>query len=310
MILTVTPNASIDTLYLLDELAPHTVMRVRQVIHTAGGKGLNVSRIAALAGEPVLAMGFAGGFKGRQLEALLRHSPGIQPAFTRTRAETRSCINVWEVDKGLSTEFLEPGQLVRQAEIARFFKDFERHLPQASCVTLSGSLPPGLHRGCYADLIRLCRAAGVPVLLDSSGAALQEGLAARPTLIKPNLAELEQLLGQSVRGEARLHAAALGLHRQGIACVVVSLGAEGALMVCGEGSFMAVPPPIKPVNTVSCGDSMVGGFAVGFARGWTMADSLRYAVAVSAANALTLRNGSYEASDLARLSGQVRLKRV
>ena len=96
MILTVTLNPSIDKLYLMDSIRPETVMRVREVHNTAGGKGLNVSRTAAGLGEPVTAMGFTGGFNGQYLESLISN-PLIRCAFTHAEGETRSCINCWDL---------------------------------------------------------------------------------------------------------------------------------------------------------------------------------------------------------------------
>ena len=111
MILTVTLNTSIDKLYLMDSVQPETVMRVKEVHNTAGGKGLNVTRVAAELGEPVTAMGFTGGFNGQYLESLISQ-PLVRCAFTHVKGETRSCINCWDLSDGRSTEYLEPGDPV------------------------------------------------------------------------------------------------------------------------------------------------------------------------------------------------------
>lgn len=300
MILTVTLNTSIDKLYLLRELTPYTVMRVRQVHNTAGGKGMNVSRIADLAGEAVTAMGFVGGYNGRYFESLITQ-PGIRKAFTHVSAETRSCINGWDESLGRSTEYLEPGAPVGPEDAARFFEDFQKELPKAKVVTISGSMPEGMPEDAYATLIGLCHAADIPVLLDTSGETLRRSVLAKPSFLKPNTDEIGQLLGRRVSLEAEMEEAAIEMHRRGTGCVVVSLGAEGALMVCDTGIYRGVPPVLTPVNTVGCGDSMVGGFAVGYARGWDDAQKLRYAIAVSAANALSMGTGSYAPADLERL---------
>ena len=102
MILTVTLNASIDKLYLMDSIRPETVMRVREVRNTPGGKGLNVSRVAKKLGASVTAMGFTGGFNGQYLESMLAAS-GVTPRFTHVKAETRSCINCWDLSARRST---------------------------------------------------------------------------------------------------------------------------------------------------------------------------------------------------------------
>ena len=103
MLLTVTLNASIDKLYLVEKITPETVMRVREVHNTPGGKGLNVSRVARKLGEPVTAMGFTGGFNGQYLESMLTAS-GVVPCFTHVKAETRSCIHCWDLFDNRSTE--------------------------------------------------------------------------------------------------------------------------------------------------------------------------------------------------------------
>lgn len=304
MILAVTLNTSIDKFYMLDRFEPYTVMRVRKVNNTAGGKGMNVARIAALGGEEVTVMGFVGGYNGQFFESLITQ-PNIRKAFTHVKAETRSCINGWDDSLKRSTEYLEPGEMVSLKEVERFTGDFGRELKNAHVVAISGSLPAGVPKDFYATLISLCTQAGIPVLLDTSGEALVQGVKAVPTLIKPNTDELKQLLQKESSSREEIIKAAMELNAGGIERVVVSLGAEGALMVCREGIFHGKPPRIEPVNTVGCGDSMIGGFALGYARGWTAYESLRYAVAVSAANALSMGTGSYDRTDLENMLQQV-----
>ena len=299
MILTVTMNPSIDKLYMVEGNTLGTVMRVQQVSNTAGGKGLNVSRIAAQLGEDVPAMGLVGGHIGGYFESLI--GGNIRKAFTHTASETRSCINVWDISTGVSTEYLEPGAPITGEEAARFFQDFGREVEGADVVTISGSLPKGASQDSYEQLIRICREKGKKVLLDTSGDNLRRGVKAQPDFVKPNTDELSQLLGHPVQGMEEAIRAAKELHNQGIGMVAVSLGAQGAVLVCSEGVFHGRPPKITPKNTVGCGDSMVGGFATGLARGMGAEETLRMAVAVSAANALSISTGSYEEEDYQRI---------
>ena len=309
MILTVTLNTAIDKFYMLDRFEPYTVMRVGKVNNTAGGKGMNVARIAAMGGEQVTVMGFVGGYSGQLFESLITQ-PNIKKAFTHVRAETRCCINGWDDSKKRSTEYLEPGAPVSADEVERFAQDFRRELSSAKVVTISGSMPGGVPKDFYAGLIDLCKEAGIPVLLDTSGEVLRNAAAAGPALIKPNTDELKQLLCKDITSRAEVIAAARELHFGGIAHVVISLGADGAVMVCKEGVFHGKPPHIAPVNTVGCGDSMIGGFAIGFARGWCAEESLVYAVAVSAANALSMGTGSYDPDDLKGLLNEVIIQKI
>ena len=309
MILTVTLNTSIDKLYLMENILPETVMRVKEVHNTAGGKGLNVSRVAGKLGERVTAAGFVGGFNGRYLESLV-DNPLVRCAFTHVEAETRSCINCWDLSDGKSTEYLEPGAPVTAEEVTRFLDDFDRELPGADVVTISGSIPEGTPEDIYCSLIRRCRKAGVPVLLDTSGKLLVSAAEERPTLIKPNEDEIVQLLGRPVSGLEEAARALAELHESGIPYAVLSLGAEGALLACEEGVFHGKPPKITPRNTVGCGDSMTAGFAVGFARSLSTEETFRMALAVSAASALSLFTGDFDPADYERLLPEISIRRV
>ena len=309
MILTVTLNTSIDKLYLMESVRPETVMRVKEVHNTAGGKGLNVSRAAAKLGESVTAAGFTGGFNGQYLESLLSSS-GVRCAFTRVAGETRSCINCWDLSRNCSTEYLEPGVPVTAEDVARFLDDFSALLPEADVVTVSGSAPRGVPEDLYGELIRRCRAAGIPVLLDTSGSRLLSAVKEKPSLIKPNEDEILQLTGRPLAGPEEAVLRLKELHASGISHAVLSMGAEGALLVCGEGVFRGRPPRITPRNTVGCGDSMLAGFAAAFARRLPAAEGFRIALAVSAASALSLLTGDFDPADYNRLLPEITVERL
>ena len=307
MILTVTLNPSIDKLYLMDSIRPETVMRVREVHNTAGGKGLNVSRTAAGLGEPVTAIGFTGGFNGQYLESLLARQH-IRCAFTRVAGETRSCINCWDLSDNRSTEYLEPGEPVTGDDLRRFEDDFVRELPGADAVTISGSMPAGVPDDFYCRLIRRCRDAGIPVLADTSGSHLVAAVKEKPDLIKPNEDEIVQLTGRRFSDRKEAAVALKKLHEGGIPFAVLSMGADGALLACDEGIIHGKPPKIVPRNTVGCGDSMLAGFAVGFARHLLVQETFRMALAVSAASALSLLTGDFDPKEYERLYPEVSLE--
>ena len=309
MILTVTLNASIDKLYLMDSITPETVMRVREVHNTPGGKGLNVSRVARKLGEPVMALGFTGGFNGSYLESMLNAS-GVIPCFTHVDAETRSCINCWDMSAHRSTEYLEPGASVTSGDVDQFMDDFIDHLPQADAVTISGSIPAGVPKDIYSQLISICTGEHKPVLLDTSGAMLAQSVFAGPTLIKPNEDEIQALIPETVLNAFPPKDQLLKLNDLGIPYAVLSMGAQGALLAHETHVIHGQPPHIDPQNTVGCGDSMLAGFAVGFARGWSIEKSFRTALAVSAASALSLLTGDYQEEDYERILPQVTIEEV
>ena len=297
MIVTVTLNVAVDKSYVIDTpLHVGEVMRVKTCSNTAGGKGLNVSKVIQLCGEDVLATGFCGGFNGAYVEKMLEEK-GVRSRFVHVEGETRSCINVLASD-GTSTEFLEPGAAVSEQEVELFSEQFGKLLPKCQVVTMSGSAPGGVSNDIYARMIRMGREAGVKMILDTSKDYLKEGCKALPYLIKPNQDEIAQLLGKEVGSENEMIEGARQLCAQGISHVVLSLGAKGALDVSRQGVCRAVPPKIDAVNTVGCGDSMVGAMAVALERGWSMQERMRYACAVSAANAMNLETGYFRKEDM------------
>ncbi|MFA9378916.1 MAG: 1-phosphofructokinase [Lachnotalea sp.] len=306
MITTITLNVAIDKAYVVDDFAKDTVTRVLKCTNTAGGKGLNVSKVVKLCGEDIVATGFVGGHAGAYVEDLLSEH-NIATDFVHTKSETRSCINILASD-GSSTEFLEPGAPITEDELNQFYEKIDQLISKSDVVTISGSVPKGVDTTTYADIITTIKAQGKKVILDTSGTLLAEGIKACPTLIKPNSEELESLLNIKINNPTEVIEAAKKLQSTGIEYVVVSLGGDGALLVCKEGVFHGKPPKITPVNTVGCGDSMVGAFAVALSKNLEAKESLRYAVAVSAANALTMATGSFNVNDMEEILPMVHIE--
>jgi tagatose 6-phosphate kinase len=161
---------------------------------------------------------------------------------------------------------------------------FVEAMSGSHAVVLSGSLPPGVPAGAYAELIRLAAAAGVPAVLDTSGEALRHGAAAGPAVVKPNLAELEAAMGRAVPADpAQVAGAASELRSDGPTAVVVSLGPDGLLAVTGDGTWLATPEQAAAGNPTGAGDAAVAGLAHGLALGRPWPERLRQAAALGAA---------------------------
>ncbi len=308
MITTVTLNVAVDKAYVVDHLKAGKVMRVLTCTNTPGGKGLNVARVIRECKEAVLATGIAGGYHGAYVEELLRKQQ-VDCDFLHTKTETRTCINVLAGD-GSSTEFLEAGDALSEDDCHEFIRKFDGIIDKSDVITISGSVPQGVKKDIYAVLIQRIKQKGKRVILDTSGELLKEGIKAMPTMIKPNQEEIEALLGISVNHREDLIEGAGRLQKMGMEYVVVSLGANGAVVVTGNAVYHAVPPKITPVNTVGSGDAMVGAFAVGFVRGYSIWEALKYAVSVSAANTLTMTTGSFREEDRKRIFDQVTVTKL
>ena len=158
MILTVTLNAAIDKRYVVENFRLGEVNRVKECAYTPGGKGLNVSKPAAIAGEEVVATGFVGGHAGNYIEEALKPF-GIQSEFYHLEAESRSCINIWDETNRVQTEFLEPGFTVTEEQFQGFLKKFRNLVKQADVIAMSGSVPKGLDGSAYQRLVEICREA-------------------------------------------------------------------------------------------------------------------------------------------------------
>lgn len=306
MILTVTLNAAIDKRYVVEEVRTGEVNRVKECVYTPGGKGLNVSKPAAIYGAEVTATGFVGGHAGHYIEDALEPF-GIKSAFYHMEAESRSCINIWDEKNQLQTEFLEPGFAVAEADFERFLEHFQGLAADADVVTISGSVPKGLDGTAYQRMVKLVREAGKPVILDTSGKLLEQGIKAVPTMIKPNLDEIRMLTGKDCTDPEEIIEAAKVLHGRGIRIVTVSLGGDGAVVVSDEGAYRARVPRIHAVNTVGCGDSMTAGFALGLSEGLSIKETLRKASAVSAAAAMREETGFFVKEDMERLLPQIEI---
>ena len=265
-------------------------------IHTvAGGKGINVARVYQTLGGKALTTGFLGGNQGGIIARALRHE-GIPEEFVRVRGESRICIAVIDPQTGSQTEINEPGARVFPLAVRKLTALVACKIQEQpfDFIVLSGSLPPGAPDSLYAELVGIANNAGNRVVLDSSGIALRQGIAASPWLIKPNLYELEGLLGRSLKGVAEVREAAEAIRAGGVTFVAASLGAEGALLVGPDGAWFAVPPPIKFASAVASGDSFVAAFLWSWTHGERPADpadALRWAVGAGAANAAVIGAG-------------------
>ena len=270
MIITVTPNPSIDrTVMLPVELVRGAVHRVSSVSSEPGGKGVNVARALRLAGIDVITVLPAGDH-----DPILAALRAIDVEFHQVpiTAAVRTNLAITESD-GTTTKINEPGAVVEPADIEALTQSVAEHARSAQWVVLSGSLPPGMSDDWYSDMVVALRSYGCKVAVDTSDgplAALAANLErAAPDLIKPNSEELaglscvtaESLESAVRRGDAApVVSAARRLIDRGVGAVLATLGAAGAVLVDADGAWLATPPPITPRSTVGAGDSALAGY--------------------------------------------------
>jgi len=292
LILTVTMNPSVDISYPLTTLELDAVNRSTQTRKTAGGKGLNVTRVISLMKTDVLATGIVGGTVGMFIEKELLKEQ-IQYDFFKTEQESRNCIAI--LHEGKQTEILEAGPEFTKVEERAFFKKFAALICEMNLVTISGSLPLGIDPMIYHKMIKLGKTHQVKTLLDCSGNALKLAISnePKPYLIKPNHEELCQLLEMKIPLKVvDLKAALLQDIFNGIEWIVVSLGANGALVKVKNDFYKAEIPKINVINPVGSGDATMAGLAAAIAQEKTVEDIIKTAMTTGMLNALEVQTGS------------------
>jgi 1-phosphofructokinase len=274
VIVTVTPNPSVDRTLEVPALQRGEVQRATATRVDAGGKGVNVTRALIANGQRSLAVLPLGGGDGHLLGRLLADA-AVPHHAVRTAAATRSNITISEPD-GTVTKVNAPGQPLLASELDDLVDAAHAALTGATWLVGCGSLPDGAPVDLYATLARRAQAAGVRVAIDTSGAPLAAALAARPDLIKPNLAELAELVGRRLATVDDVVAAADEVRALGPRTVIVSLGDHGAVLVDGGQPQLAVPPKVAARSDVGAGDTLLAGF---LSAGGAGAEALRTAVA-------------------------------
>ena len=288
MIYTITLNPALDRTLWVKEIAFDDSNRIEKEQRYAGGKGIDVSRVLRTLGTDNTAVGFIGGFTGEEIEGRLLNE-GARYNFVRISDETRTNIIINNAKTESQTLFSARGPEVRPYELMQMIHKIEK-LTAPEFMIISGSMPQGVRPEIYRKIIEIANDRGARVILDTDGDALRIGIEGRPYVIKPNYYELGRLVASEPEGMDEIATAARKVMEQGIPVVLVSLGAEGILLVSEKGEYLAAPPEVKVENTIGAGDSAVAGFVYGLSRSRDFKDALRCAVA--AGTATTLRPGT------------------
>ena len=291
MILTVTMNPAIDKVYAIDDFHVHGVFRPKAMTATAGGKGLNVARVARILGEQVMATGLIGGATGQFIHSQLQNI-GIISRFVPIEGETRICINIMDEKNVTSTEILEPGPIVSENEYKTFLKRFEEMVTECDVVTASGSLPRCMPVDFYRSLISIANKKGKMFILDTSEEYFKEGIKEGPFMVKPNQHEFAQVMGHDFSTREDYVSALKLLKKSGVVFPVISLGDKGCVVALPNGKvYHFFSSSIKVVNTVGSGDAFVAGCAVALSRGAEPIEVIRLGMACGMANTQFFETG-------------------
>lgn len=309
MIVTVTMNPAIDKTVEIDALQPGGLNRIRKVEYDAGGKGINVSKtIRELGGESV-ATGFLGGNAGKTIENVLNEK-GIRNDFIWVDGETRTNTKVFEVN-GAVTELNEPGPVISEEKLEEFLSRLEGYADQDTLFILAGSIPSGVKKDVYADIIRRVHKKGAKVLLDADGEVFRISLEANPDIIKPNRVELEEYAGIDYRASTEeLLELAHGLMERGIETVAVSMGKSGAMLIRPGYEVKCPALSVKAHSTVGAGDAMVAALAYSWDRQLDNDETVRLCMAASAGAVTTIGTKPPTREVVEELKKQVIIERI
>ena len=295
MIYTVTLNPALDKTIRISDFKIGNVCRVEETRMDAGGKGINVSKVIDSLGGSSIAMGIVGGSTGRYIKEAL-DDLAISHDFQETKSLTRTNLKIVDSLRLTNTDINEAGPPVTEQILQQVWQKICDRVTQGDMVVFAGKNPPGTPDDLLAKWIMELKEKGARVAVDTCAIAMKIAVAAGPTIIKPNVTELEELCECSLDTESAIVVAAQNLVANGVGNVVVSMGAEGALFVTEQGVWRAEGAKVVAESTVGAGDSMLASVLLDMEEGRGWEEIAARAVAVSAAKVMCTgtQPGDYE----------------
>lgn len=308
MIITVTLNPAVDKTVEIGYFEVGKLNRISSVRLDAGGKGINVSKVIMSLGGNSIATGILGGSTGSFIKQYLDNYE-IENDFLRINTDTRTNLKVIDSIKKTTTDINEPGPKITNEDLDVLAKKVLSYICNDTVLVLSGSVPANVDKAIYAKWITAAKAIGAKTILDADGELLKNGIQAGPTIVKPNIHELEMLFGVEIDGMQSADKYARSLIEQNrIEVVAVSMGDKGALFLNKEHSIFAHGIKTEVKSTVGAGDAMVAALAFCTDRGCDFEKSIRLATAAATANVMVTGTQPADYSSIIELESRVKLE--
>ena len=285
MIYTITLNPALDKQLTVSDIRFNDVLIAEGVQLDFGGKGFNVSRMLKELNQPSKAVGLLGGQTGKAIEAGLKEQ-AIDVVAIPVSGETRTNVSVVTPGGSKHIKVNEKGPTISVSELQQVFQYIFENAAAGTLWVLAGSIPPGVNVDVYQQMTQKIKELGGDVVLDTSSAALKEGVLAHPKLVKPNLFELSQLTGREVTSLQEILENPALTRSVGAEFVAISAGDKGALLTDGEKTAICLPPEIQEANPVGAGDAMVAGLGFALYHGYDLEQALMLGVACGTASAM------------------------
>lgn len=287
MIVTVTMNAAIDKTVELDSFEHGGLNRLKNIVLDAGGKGINVSKTIRELGGETVATGFVGGSSGETIKKVLKEL-GIQSDFVEVEGETRTNTKVVEPN-GIVTELNEPGPVISEEKLEELMGKLIGYANENTLFILAGSIPAGVPKTIYKRIIEEVHNKGASVFSDADGQLFVNSLEAKPDIIKPNRAELEEFVKADHKlSEEELVEIGNKFIEQGIKTVAISMGSEGAMFITNDKKLKCPGLSVKAHSTVGAGDAMVAALSYGINQNLPFEECVKLGVAASAGAVTTI----------------------
>lgn len=284
MIYTLTLNPAIDHIVRLDNLDIGQTNRMKEESISAGGKGINVSKILKNLNEESIALGFIAGFTGEELDRILKNEDlstdfiKINHGFTRINTKIKA---------ENETEINGPGLKVSNEEIDLLLKKIDE-IKDGDYLFLSGSIPASMDIGFYANMMKRISDKNIKVAVDSTGESLLKTLKYSPIIIKPNLKELEEIFSCEIKENKEIEKYSKKLQDMGAKNIIISMGGDGAYLLSEEGkSIFMKAPKGRVIDTVGAGDSMIAGFIYALKNGYSLDEAFKFSVSCGSATAFS-----------------------
>jgi 1-phosphofructokinase family hexose kinase len=311
MLLVVSPNLAMDRIVELEELRVGEVQRTRTIITQPGGKGSNVARVFRQLGGEVTLLGFTGRRNSTWVSDPLR-SIGIHvEAIDGYEGETRVCTTILErLSNRHPTVINEESRPVEFQALEALYKRLDELLDTAGLVLTTGSVPQGVPLDFHANVIRRASGRGIFTAIDATGSALRQGIEARPALAKGNLDEMATVLGP-LGSDVRSVSAVIHRRRNELASqTVVTLGENGAVLLCDGSICHAAPPGLSHINPIGAGDSFAAGYLKGRMDRIPPQAALKFATAVAASDAITPEPGLIDPAEIPSLLAKTTVRQI
>ena len=308
MITTITLNPALDKLLRVGDFIWGDTNRTECLAQSAAGKGVDVAKILRDLDYEVCATGFLGGVNLPLFEKFFE-SERITDEFVKIKGSTRTNIQLFSAD-GKRTELLEKGPEISAEESEALLKKVDELKQNSSVIAICGSAPSGISNEYFSRLIRTSKDSNAIVVTDTSGELLKVAIKEKSALIKPNKLEMLELMGKKKAELSEIIEFAQQIVKASVPYVLISMGGEGALLVCEKGVWRGKAPDVEVKSTLGCGDTMVASCCISFLDKHSPEAMLKNAIALSSANAMTFETAHVTKNDFESLLKVVNVEKI